>query len=143
MPAQTVKDVMTAKPVCVKTTEPLGEVARQMKQHNIGDVMVVEGGKGARLTGVITDRDIVVRCVAADKDPRTATAGDIASPATVTVPPDASVEEAVALMRENAVRRLPVTEGSNVVGVVSLGDLAMDRDSRSALAGISAAPPNQ
>ncbi|GGN48203.1 CBS domain-containing protein [Actinoplanes campanulatus] len=68
-----------------------------MKRQNIGDVMVLDGGD--RLAGVVTDRDIVVRCVAADKDPRTVTAGDIASPATVTVEPDTDIDTAVALMR--------------------------------------------
>lgn len=137
--AQTVADVMTRNPATIERGESAAEAARLMARHDMGDVIVTDNGT---LTGIVTDRDIAVRLVAEEKDPRTPVA-EIASEAElVTVTPDVPLEQAVRLMRSQAVRRLPVLQGGRVVGVLSLGDLAMERDQDSALAGISAAEGN-
>ena len=91
---------------------------------------------------MVTDRDIVVRTVAERQDPTTTTLADICSHSLLTVTPTDSVEEAVRLMRTHAIRRVPVVDGGQAVGLVSLGDLAVERDPGSALGEISGAPPN-
>jgi signal-transduction protein with cAMP-binding, CBS, and nucleotidyltransferase domain len=113
-----------------------------MRDTQIGDVVVIEHNE---VCGIVTDRDIVVRTVAERRDPATTTLADICSHSLVTVRPTDSVEEAVRLMRTHAIRRLPVVDGGQAVGIVSLGDLEVERDPRSALGGISGAPrtPNQ
>ena len=138
--AQTVRDVMTPQPVAVPADTALTEAARFMREEGIGQLMVTQDGT---LYGVITDRDIVVRAVAEHRDPDRTTAGDVASRDLVTVSPDDRLDEAVRLMRGRSVRRLPVVEQGHPVGMVSLGDLAMEADERSALADISAEPPNE
>jgi CBS domain-containing protein len=110
-----------------------------MRQHGIGDVLVVHEG---RLRGLVTDRDIVVRAVAAQRDMSGTSVADICSTNLITVAPGEDADEAVRLMREHAVRRIPVVDGDRPIGMVSIGDLAVQRDERSALADISAEPPN-
>jgi CBS domain-containing protein len=95
------------------------------------------------VVGIVTDRDIVVRAVAVDLDPAQTMVGDIASPDPVQVAPDQPAADAVQLMRDHALRRLPVCEDGHLVGVLSLGNLATERDPESALADISAAPPDR
>src|SRR6266508_182244 len=97
---------------------------------------------GSKVYGIVTDRDIVVRGIAEGLDPRTNTLDDICSRTLTTVSPDDSIDTAVSLMREKAIRRLPVVKRGRPVGIVSIGDLAIERDSHSALADVSAAPPN-
>ena len=92
--------------------------------------------------GIVTDRDLVVRALAERVDPQQVALRDICTQQVTTVQPDTSVDEAVKLMRENALRRLPVVDGKRPVGVVSLGDLATTQDPNSALADISSAAPN-
>ena len=112
-----------------------------MRENDIGDVIVVEDD---RLCGILTDRDIVVRAVADGRDSATTKVGDICTRDLTTVLSTDSVEQAMHLMRDKAIRRLPVIErDSQVVGIVSIGDLAVDRDRHSVLGAISAAPPNQ
>ena len=137
--AQKVNEVMTPVPVSVSPDTSLAEVEDLMRQHGIGDVLVVHEG---RLRGLVTDRDIVVRAVAAQRDMSGTTVADICSTNLVTVAPGEDAGEAVRLMRENAVRRVPVVDGDRPIGMVSIGDLAVQRDERSALADISAEPPN-
>jgi CBS domain-containing protein len=136
---QTVREVMTADPVQLDSSAPLVEAARRMRDADIGDVIVMDG---ASMCGVVTDRDIVVRAIAEGKDPQSATLSEICSHDVVTVSADDSVERAIQLMRERAIRRLPVVEGGSPIGVVSIGDLAVERDEDSGLAEISAASPN-
>jgi CBS domain-containing protein len=131
---RTVRDVMTPNPITVPTPATAWDAARLMKEQGIGDVLVVEGD---RLAGIVTDRDLVVRVMVATP------VGEIASDEIKSVSPDDPVDHAVGLMREAALRRLPVTQNGYVVGVVSIGDLAVEREPGSALADISAAPPNQ
>jgi CBS domain-containing protein len=137
--SETVGTVMTRRPVTLPATAPVVEAARAMKEADIGDVIVLEHD---RIAGILTDRDIVVRGLAEGRDLRHTAIGDICSRALTTVSDDASVEEAIKLMREKAVRRLPVVAGDQPIGVVSLGDLALKRDRLSALGDISAASPN-
>jgi CBS domain-containing protein len=136
----TVRDVMTPDPICVQSSATIAEAARQMRDHGVGDVIVMDD---SRIRGIVTDRDTVVRAVAEERDVRTTRVGDIASGDLVCIAPTDDVDRAVSLMRERAVRRLPVVENDRPVGILSLGDLAMDRDQRSVLAEISSAPTNR
>ncbi|GHJ44358.1 signal transduction protein [Catellatospora sp. TT07R-123] len=138
---QLVRDIMTANPVCLPDTASLTEAAEQMARRDIGDVLVLDGD--GRLEGIVTDRDIVVRGMAAGREPGAVHLRDILSDRLVMVGADEPVSAAVELMREHALRRLPVTADGHAVGIVSLGDLAADRDPRSALAEISEAPPSR
>jgi CBS domain-containing protein len=134
-----IRDVMTPEPVTVATTTSLEQAARHMRDAGIGNVIVLEG---EQITGILTDRDIVVRAVAEGWDPSQTPVGDVASRELTTIAPDETVDAAVALMRERSIRRLPVVESGRPVGIVSLGDLALERDPDSCLGEISAAPPN-
>jgi CBS domain-containing protein len=135
----TVRDVMTSEPLTMDASETLTAAARQMRDASVGDVIVTEAGE---LRGLVTDRDITVRGVAEELDPGRTSIGQILTRDLVTVAADADVETAVELVRVHAVRRLPVLDGGRLVGAVSLGDLAVDRDSKSVLADISAEEPN-
>jgi CBS domain-containing protein len=134
-----IRDVMTPHPWTVSPATPLVEAARIMRKNDIGDVLVTEGG---HLWGILTDRDIVVRALAEGLDPAATAVAEVCSREVTTVAPDDSVARAVTLMREKAIRRLPVVEEESVVGIVSIGDVAVARDRRSCLGDISAAPPN-
>lgn len=136
----TIKDVMTPSPITLPTSAFAWDAARLMKEQDIGDVIVIEDD---RVCGILTDRDLVVRVVSEGRDPSRTTVGEICSENLKTVSPGDSVEDAVRLMREAALRRLPVTESGKPVGIVSIGDLAVQRDPDSALADISAAPGNE
>ncbi|MEO6500983.1 MAG: CBS domain-containing protein [Jatrophihabitantaceae bacterium] len=139
MMAATVSDVMTANPETIEASEPVMEAARRMRDADIGDVIVLDDG---RVVGILTDRDIAVRIVAEGKDASTPVREACSATDLQTVGPDTSLVQAVQLMRDNAVRRLPVVENDRAVGVLSLGDLAMELDQDSALADISAAAPD-
>jgi CBS domain-containing protein len=138
MAEQLVRDIMTTSVIGLGGEASLVEAARHMRLNDIGDVLLLDGDS---VRGIVTDRDIVVRALAADKDPSTTTIGEIASTDPVTIGPDEPAAHAVQLMRDRALRRLPVCEDGHVVGVVSLGNLAVERDPESALADISTAPP--
>jgi CBS domain-containing protein len=137
MAQQLVRDVMTTSVVGLAESATLVEAARHMRMSDIGDVLILDGD---HVRGILTDRDIVVRALAADLDPAVTTVGDIATPDPLWIGPDDPAAEAVQMMRDAALRRLPVCEGGHLVGVLSLGDLATSRDPESALADISAAP---
>ncbi|MFD0279775.1 CBS domain-containing protein [Kitasatospora sp. NPDC127111] len=135
-----IQDVMTQYPVTVGPLTSLTEAARRMRDADIGDVLIVDG---ERLDGVVTDRDLVVRGLAEGRDPNETTVHAVRSPDLVTVGPGDSLTMAAELMRAHALRRLPVTEDGRLVGIVTIGDLAIERDSDSALADISAATANR
>jgi CBS domain-containing protein len=137
--AHRAREVMTPAPVALPADTPLTEAAKRMRDQGIGAVLVHDDSK---LKGLVTDRDIVIRAIAEDKSPAPTTLGAVCSDRLVTVGPDESTGAAVRLMRENAVRRIPVVENGQAIGILSLGDLALERDERSALADVSAAPPN-
>ena len=135
----TVQDVMTPDPVAMQSSESVLDAAQRMKERDIGDVIVLDG---ERVCGLVTDRDIVVRVLAEGRDPSGTQLAEVCSRDLVTVAPDDDLTAAGDLMRDRAVRRIPVVEGDRVVGIVSIGDLAIERDPESALANISAAPPS-
>jgi CBS domain-containing protein len=137
--ARAVRDVMTPDPIMLKDTDTIRDAGLAMRSSDVGDVLVVRANG---ICGIVTDRDIVVRTVAEGRDPNRAMLGEICSRQLVHVAPDDPIERAVDLMRENAVRRLPVVLDGTAVGIVSLGDLASQRDPDSALAAISEAPGN-
>jgi CBS domain-containing protein len=138
---QRVSDVMTPDPIALVETETVFDAAKMMRDDDIGDVIVLDDTSG-RVKGIVTDRDMVVRAVAEGRDPSGTTIGAICSEQLVCVTPRDPVDKAVRLMRDKAIRRLPVVEDDRPVGVVSIGDLALELDKRSALAEISEAPPN-
>jgi CBS domain-containing protein len=131
-----VRDIMSAALACLAPTDSVLAAAKAMKDRGIGTVLVMSGG---RLDGLVTDRDIAIRVLAENRDPLTTLVGDICSRELTVLGPDDDVEYATRLVRERAVRRLPVIAGGTPVGVVSIGDLARDQDERSALSDISAA----
>ena len=137
--AQRVSSIMTPAPVTIRPGQTVADAARIMRDHGIGNVLVVENDA---LAGMITDRDIVVRAVANGRDPAATPAGDICSRDLVTVRPDEDAQAAVARMRQHGVRRVPVVSEGSPVGILSIGDLAVEKDSESALADVSARPPN-
>lgn len=138
--ARTIQEVMTRNVQCVPRNATLADVARVMRDHKIGDVLVTD--EDGRLCGIVTDRDIVVRGVADSRDPAQTPITEVYTHSVTKLQETATVEQAVALMRDQAVRRLPVVRDEMPVGIVSLGDLAQTRDPESALADISAAAPN-
>jgi CBS domain-containing protein len=137
--AQFVREIMTPGVVAVRPDASLVEAAQLMRAQDIGDVLVA----GERsVLGVLTDRDIALRAVADGVDPLTVSAQAVCTPNPVVIGPDDAVSAAVELMREHAIRRLPVVEDGHAVGVLSLGDLAVSEDPGSALAEISRAAPD-
>jgi CBS domain-containing protein len=138
--AQSLRDIMTQKPLTCQTSDTITAAARTMRDGNIGDVVVLENDQ---IRGILTDRDIVVRALAEGLDPSRTTVGEVCSRELTTLSPTDSIAEAVSIMRGKAIRRLPVVENGRPVGIVSLGDLAVERDPESALGGISSAPPNR
>jgi CBS domain-containing protein len=137
---RTIEEIMTRDPRTVDAKATIADAARVMRDSDIGDVVVVEDGQ---VSGIVTDRDIVIRAVADARDSDSTTVADVCTTGVETIEPDASVDDAVRLMREKDIRRLPVTESGRPVGIVSLGDLAVEREPDSALADISAASPDQ
>lgn len=135
----TVRDIMTWEPVSVPAEATLTEAARLMRDEDIGDVLVTREGE---LLGIITDRDIVVRAIADGVDPHAAPVEQCCSTDLVVVDADDQLGDVVAVVRDRAIRRIPVTEDGRLVGIISLGDLARHKDPESALADISAAPAN-
>ncbi|GAA3980574.1 CBS domain-containing protein [Streptomyces marokkonensis] len=136
---QYVRDIMTGDPVTVEPQASVTAVARIMRDRDLGAVLVADGDE---LRGLVTDRDLVIRSVAEGGDPEQTTVAGACSDDMVTVRSDEELDHAVELMREHAVRRVPVVDDGRPVGIVSLGDLAMERDPESALGDISVARPN-
>jgi CBS domain-containing protein len=134
-----IRDIMTPDPVGVYYDQTLAETARVMRDAGVGAVLVVNGDS---LSGVVTDRDLVVRGLAEGAGPDSPV-GPVCSAKLIGVDADANVTEAHRLMCENAVRRLPVIEDGQIVGIVSMGDLAASgTDGQSSLAEVSKAEPN-
>ncbi|HEY8814426.1 MAG TPA: CBS domain-containing protein [Candidatus Dormibacteraeota bacterium] len=135
-----VRDVMTVRPVAIEEEASVVEAARAMRDGNFGSIIVLKAHGGA-VCGIVTDRDIAIRVVAEGVDPSAVRLADICEGEIVTVGPDEPVDEVARLMRDKAIRRVPVVDGERLVGVVSLGDLAKKIDEGRVLADISAAPP--
>ncbi|MNI25436.1 Hypoxic response protein 1 [compost metagenome] len=117
-----VNEIMTREVVTVTPKDNVYEVAVKMKQHDTGFIPVVEEGSD-RLVGVITDRDLVVRGIA-EKHPNSAAVENVMTTGIRTASLDTSVDEAAELMADQQIRRLPVTDGDRLIGIVSIGDLA-------------------
>ncbi|MEA2268051.1 MAG: hypothetical protein QOD55_1261 [Solirubrobacteraceae bacterium] len=137
--AQSIREVMTADPRTVDPDATLVDAAREMRDGDVGALVVVDGGAVA---GVVTDRDIVVRAIADGRDPSATKVRDVATMNPVTLTVDQTVEDAIRVMREQDIRRIPVVQDGRPAGIVSLGDLAIERDTESALADIASEPPN-
>lgn len=125
-----VKEVMTANPACCAPDTPLPEVAKLMVDNDCGEIPVVENKESNIPVGVVTDRDIVCRTVAKNKNPLELTAADCMSTAIVTVTPDTPVEECCRIMQEKQIRRVPVVDANGACcGIVALADLALEAKS--------------
>lgn len=120
-----VSEVMNTRVVSISSHEQITKAAQLMSQHNIGSIPVVDNGQ---IKGMLTDRDIVLRCVAQGKDPSHVKAGDIMTTGTVYITPHQSVDDAVRMMSYEQIRRLPVVEDGKLAGIISLADLARMRD---------------
>ena len=120
-----IRDVMTSNPTSCEPSTTVVDAAKVMAQEDVGPVPIVEGG---RIVGIVTDRDLVVRVLAEGRDPNSTTIGEIASADLVTVQPDSDLNEALNLMAQNQVRRLPVVEGDQLVGIVAQADVARAAD---------------
>ena len=118
----TAREIMTPAPICAGENETLVEIAKKLRDENVGALPVC--GEDGRLKGIVTDRDIVVECLASGGDPATTTAGQLAGGKPVIIGADDSVEEVLATMAKHQVRRLPVIDERDLVGMVSLADVA-------------------
>jgi CBS domain-containing protein len=139
----TARDIMNSHAECARTSDTLVEAARKMRDLDVGALPIC--GEDERLKGMITDRDIVVRCIAEGGDPNTTTVEQFAEGKPVTIGADDSVEEALRTMIDHKVRRLPVIDGHDLIGMVSQADIAknLPEDKVSELVeAISSAPAN-
>lgn len=118
----TARDIMHAGAECIGDSQNLRHAARQMRDLNVGALPIC--GDDGRLLGIVTDRDIVVKCVANGLDPSTVTAGQLAQSEPVAIDPAADIDQVLQLMQQNQIRRLPVVDNQQVVGMISEADLA-------------------
>jgi len=118
------RDLMTPDPTCVKEHQTLVDAARMMRDLDVGALPIC--GDDDRLKGMLTDRDIVVKCVADGGDPGSVTAGSLAEGKPLTIGADVDVREALEVMQEYQVRRLPVIDGHDLVGIIAHADIARD-----------------
>ena len=135
-----IRDLMTPEPVVCASDSSLQAAASAMRDRHIGDVLVRDGD--GRLCGIVTDRDLVVRGLARGDDVSSMTLGDVCDGELHTVQADASVGDVIRMMQERTIRRAPVMQDDQLVGIVSLGDLAARLDADSALGAISKAAPD-
>ena len=139
--AKTAREVMTGGVECVGEHETVVDAAKKLADLDVGSMPIC--GEDNRLKGMLTDRDIVVKVLAAGKDPATTTAGELGEGKPVTIGADDSVDEALRTMIDHKVRRLPVIDGHDLVGIVSQADLATNIDEEKVgdlVEAISAAP---
>lgn len=119
----TARDIMTPAPKCVGENETLVDAARLMASLDVGALPIC--GEDKRLKGMVTDRDIVVRCLAEGGDPATMRAGELGQGKPVTIGADDDISEALDTMKEHQIRRLPVIDGHDLVGIISQADIAL------------------
>jgi CBS domain-containing protein len=136
-----IRDVMTADPVSLEIGSTLTDAARAMRDSNIGDVIVLDDN--GQVCGIVTDRDIVIRALAEGREASATTLGEICTRDPESLSSEDSVSDAIRLMSGKAIRRVPVVDEGKPVGIVTIGDLAIERDPDSALANISEAKPNR
>ena len=116
------RDIMTASAECASVNDSLVDVARKLRDLNVGALPIC--GDDNRLAGMITDRDIVTKCIADGGDPSSVKVSELAEGKPVTIGADDSVEEVLRTMTEHGVRRLPVIDGHDLAGMVSQADVA-------------------
>jgi CBS domain-containing protein len=133
-----IRDIMTPNPVGVYYDQTIADAARVMRDAGVGAILVVNGDS---LGGMVTDRDLVIRGLADGAGPDSPV-GPLCSAKLVGVDAGSDLAEAEQLMRDNAIRRLPVIEGGQIVGIVSIGDLAAAADVDTPLASVSRAQAN-
>src|SRR5947208_15226383 len=139
--AKTAREIMTGGTECAGENETVVDAARKMKELDVGALPIC--GEDNRLKGMLTDRDIVVKVLAQGKDPASTTAGELGEGKPVTIGADDSVDEALQTMAQHKVRRLPVIDGHDLIGIVSQADLARNVDEEKVgdlVEAISAAP---
>lgn len=130
-----IREIMTRDPVCCESDTALQTVARMMADNDCGEIPVLDSQQSSRPVGVITDRDIVCRLLADGKNPLEAVAKDVMTTPVVTVPADASVDDALKLLEEHQIRRIVVVDDQGVCcGIVSQADIALKMSPKSAAA---------
>lgn len=117
------KDIMTKNVACVQPDETVVRAAQMMKQHQCGSIPVCSGSK---VEGIVTDRDIALRCIAEGKDVNQSKVRDIMTASPATGSPEMDVNDAARLMSEKQIRRLPIIENNNIVGILALGDISTE-----------------
>lgn len=123
-----IREVMTSNPCAIDADKPVAYAAKMMRDEDVGLAPIVEGDK---LVGTLTDRDIATRVVAEGRDPESTSVREVASTDLVTVDPEQDLDEALRLMAEHQVRRIPVVEeDGKLVGVVAQADIARQADDR-------------
>ena len=125
-----IRELMTTDVETATLQENLRDVAQKMKDEDAGAIPVVD--EDNKLVGILTDRDIVVRCIAEGKDPEETTVEDVLTENLETIEPDSEAEEAAQIMAQRQIRRLPVVEEEELIGIVSIGDIAIKEDGRRA-----------
>ena len=138
---KTVRDVMTPNPVAMEGTSTLLDAAKAMRDSDIGAVVVLDHDR--KVVGLATDRGLVLRGVTQGLHPANARLEEVASKNITTLGPNDSLSDATHLMRSKAIRRIPVVDQGKPVGMLSISDLALERDPNSVLGDISSAPPNR
>jgi len=141
MAAKTARDVMDPDCTCVNEDETLVDAAKKMAEKDVGALPIC--GNDDRLKGMLTDRDIVVSAIAQGKDPSSVKAAELGGHEVVTIGADDSIDEALRTMIDHKVRRLPVIDGHELVGIISQGDIATNLDEQKVgdlVEAISAAP---
>jgi CBS domain-containing protein len=124
--AKSARDVMSGGAECIGENESLAEAARKMKQLDVGALPIC--GEDDRLKGMVTDRDIVIKVLAEGKDPESTNAGELGEGKPVTIGADDSIKETLKTMAEHQVRRLPVIDGHDLVGIIAVADIARELD---------------
>jgi CBS domain-containing protein len=138
---KTAREVMSGGADCIGENDSILDAAKRLAELDVGAMPIC--GEDNRLKGMLTDRDIVVKVLAQGKDPSTTKAGELGEGKPVTIGADDSVEEALSTMKSHAVRRLPVIDGHDLIGIVSQADLARNIDEEKVgdlVEAISAAP---
>jgi CBS domain-containing protein len=121
---RSINEVMTSNPRSCETSSTIADAAKLLKSEDVGSLPITESG---RLVGMLTDRDIAIRVVAEGKDPQSTTVGEVASKDVVTLDPQQNLDEALRLMAQHQVRRLPVVEeDGRLVGIVAQADVATE-----------------
>ena len=124
--AKKARDIMTGSPECIGEKDSVAEAAKLMSKLDVGSLPIC--GEDNRLKGMLTDRDIVVKVLAEDREPSSTTAGELGQGKPVTIGADDSIELAIKTMAEYKVRRLPVIDGHDLIGIISQGDIANNVD---------------